>query len=100
MVDAAVAEVASDLESLIPLFMQTRQDNLAGLEAGLQAGDFRALEVIGHSMKGAGGAYGFPPVSTIGALIETAAKGRDTESVSALAVRLREYLANVQIRYI
>ena len=62
VVDLMVAEVEQDLEPLIPLFMQTRQENLAGLEAGLLASDFKAMGMIGHNMKGAGGAYGFRPV--------------------------------------
>ncbi len=100
MEDVLVAEVAQDLEPLIPLFIQTRQDNLAGLEAALPAGDFKAMEIIGHSMKGAGGAYGFPPVSEIGDLIEQAARGRDDAAVRVLTRRLQAYLANVQIRYV
>lgn len=100
MEDNLVAEVAQDLESLIPLFIQTREDNLAGLEAGLRSGDFKAIEMIGHSMKGAGGAYGFAPVSEIGDLIEQAARVGDEAAMRQLTNRLQVYLANVQIRYV
>ena len=95
-----VAEVSRDLAELIPLFMSTRAENLAGLTAGLKAGNFKALEIIGHSMKGAGSSYGFVPVSEIGASIETAARARDGAAISLQQTRLRDYLANLQIRYV
>ena len=98
--DEIVAEVEQDLEPLIPLFMRTRQDSLAGLEAGLLVSDFKAMEMIGHNMKGAGGAYGFLPVSEIGDLIEQAARINDSKAIRTLTGRLRVYLGNVQIRYV
>ena len=100
VVDLMVAEVEQDLEPLIPLFMQTRQESLAGLEAGLLASDFKAMGMIGHNMKGAGGAYGFLPVSEIGDLIEQAARVKDSTAIRTLTGRLRVYLGNVQIRYV
>lgn len=100
MTDALIAEVEREIEELVPLFMSTRRDNLAGLDAGMVKQDFRAIESIGHSMKGAGGAYGFYPVTEIGGLIERAALRGDREQIAALIERLRVYLANVQIRYV
>ena len=66
----------------------------------LAAGSFKAPEIVGHSMQGAGSSYGFVPVSEIGALIETAARAGDGAAISAQEARLRDYLANVQIRYV
>ena len=98
--DEIVTEVEQDLEPLIPLFMLTRLDSLAELEAGLLMSDFKAMEMIGHNMKGAGGAFGFQPVSEIGDLIEQAARINDSKAIRTLTGRLRIYLGNVQIRYV
>lgn len=100
MAEKIVVEVERDLEDLIPLFMSTRTKDLAGLDSGLAARDFAAMRMIGHSMKGAGGAYGFDRVSEIGTLIENAALASDTAVIAAQLALLRDYLARVEIKYI
>ena len=100
MTEKIVVKVDQDLEDLIPLFMSTREKDIAGLVAGLAAGDFTALRMIGHSMKGAGGAYGFDPVSTFGGAIETAALAGDAATIHTQLAALRDYLARVEIQYV
>ena len=100
MSDKIVVEVERDLEDLIPLFMQTRTKDLAGLDAALVTGDFSAMRLIGHSMKGAGGAYGFAPVSEIGGRIESAALAGDAALIAAQLAQLRDYFARIEIRYV
>lgn len=95
-----VVEIERDLEELIPLFMRSREKDMAGLDAGLVSGDFTAMRLIGHSMKGAGGAYGFAPVSEIGALIETAALTGDAAAITVQLALLRDYFARIDIRYV
>jgi hypothetical protein len=43
-------------------------------------------------MAGTGGAYGFPRISGIGELLETAAQQRDSASIRARIAELEEYL--------
>ena len=100
MSEMEIVEVDADLEDLIPLFLETRQKDIAGLASGLAAGNFNALRLIGHSMKGAGGGYGFDRVSEIGALIEDAALAGDAASIKAQMETLRDYLQRVQIKYV
>ena len=100
MTEKIVVKVDQDLEDLIPLFISTREKDMAGLATGLAAGDFTALRMIGHSMKGAGGAYGFDPVSTIGGVIETAALASDAATIAAQLAALRDYLARIEIKYV
>ena len=100
MSEMEIVEVDADLEDLIPLFLETRQKDIAGLASGLAAGNFNALRLIGHSMKGAGGGYGFDRVSEIGALIEDAALAGDGASIKAQMETLRDYLQRVQIKYV
>ncbi len=100
MTEKIIVEVDQDIEELIPLFMSTREKDITGLAAGLAAGDFTALRMIGHSMKGAGGAFGFAPVSTIGDSIETAALASDAATIHTQLAALRDYLARVEIKYV
>ena len=85
--------VEGDLQDLIPNFMQRRQDDVARLYEALGVSDFEAIRVIGHSMKGTGGGYGFDGISEIGAAIEEAAKDSALDAVQAGVERLVDYLA-------
>lgn len=95
-----MVNVDLELEALIPLFLATRQKDIAILEAGLAAGDFEAIARVGHGMKGAGGAFGFDAVSQMGDLIERAALVRDDAGVRTQLAAFRHYMANLQVRMV
>lgn len=100
MTEKIIVEVDRDLEDLIPLFRQTRERDIAALEAGLASSDFAALRMIGHGMKGSGGAFGFPLISDMGDVIEAAALKNDHATVSQQLSRLRSYMASIDIKYV
>ena len=91
--------VEGDLQDLIPNFLQRRHDDVARLYEALSVSDFEAIRIIGHSMKGTGGGYGFDGISEIGAAIEEAAKASALDSVQAGVERLVDYLARVQVTF-
>jgi len=91
--------VDRDLEDLIPGFMARRHEDVGKLRGALEAGDAETLRVIGHSMKGTGGGYGFDGLSEIGAAIESAAKAGDLERARDGLARLENYLARVRVRF-
>ena len=95
-----VAEVDSDLEDLIPLFLKSREEDLQGLAEGLQENDFNRLRAIGHDMKGTGRSFGFHPVSEMGDLIETAALAGDLATIQAQFALFKTYMAEVEIKYV
>ena len=97
--DAIHVTVEGDLQDLIPNFMLRRRDNAASLREALKSGDFEAMRVIGHSMKGTGGGYGFDGISEIGAQIEQAAKDAALDIAQAAIDRLDDYLARVQVTF-
>ena len=98
--DAEVVCVSKDLEALMPLFLSTRQADLARLETGLADRDFGLIVRTGHSMKGAGGAYGFDAVSRMGDLIERAALMQDDAGVRTQLAAFRHYMTNLQVRLV
>lgn len=91
--------VERDLEDLIPAFMARRHEDVGKLRGALEAGDVETLRVIGHSMKGTGGGYGFDGLSEIGAAIESAAKAGDLARAGEWLARLEDYLARVKVRF-
>ena len=77
---------------------QIRND-IDKLRNALKAGDFETIRIAGHSMKGAGGGYGFDEITRIGAQIETAAQASDATGVTGGVAALEDYLNRVDIVY-
>lgn len=100
MTEKLIIQVDRELEDLMPLFMDTRMRDMAGLAKGLASNDFVALRVIGHGMKGSGGAFGFQLVTDIGDIIEASALKNDAATIEQQFAVLRDYLARVEVQYI
>lgn len=91
--------VDKDIEDLIPGFMANRRRDTERIDAALRTGDFDAIRMLGHSMKGSGGGYGFDAITQIGARIESAAIENNADNVAALNRELRDYLQNVNVEF-
>ena len=70
---------------------------LLSLSTALDRGDFEAVRVYGHRMKGSGGAYGIPRITEIGAAIEQAAKAKDLTELQNVASTLDAYLRRLAV---
>ena len=92
-----VVHVDPDLADIIPRFMEIREEDIRNMREALGEGDFDKIRRIGHSMKGAGGSYGFDGISKIGAVIEIAGKEKRAEEIKSLLAELVGYLENVEI---
>ncbi|TAL08527.1 MAG: Hpt domain-containing protein [Nitrospirae bacterium] len=88
-----------DLADLIPGFLANRLKDIATMQDALARGDFEAVRILGHSMKGAGGGYGFDAITEIGAALEQAAKGKDSGSIGKGLLDLFAYLDRVEVIY-
>ena len=69
----------SGLAELIPLYFALCRRDLLSLRTALEGTDFNQVRILGHNLRGSGGAYGFPELSEIGAVIETAGKTKDAD---------------------
>ena len=65
---------------LIPAYLESCRQKVIGLQNALDRRDFQTLEVLGHGMKGAGGMFGFPAITDIGAAIQEAAELADIDA--------------------
>ncbi len=91
--------VNKDIEVLIPRYLDRRHQEIETFRARLVAGDFEALRVGGHSLKGSGGGYGFPQLSDIGGRIESASKQRDAATIEAALVEYADYLERLEVSF-
>jgi len=92
-------KIDEDLQDLIPGYLENRRKDIAAIAEALSRGDYEKIRVIGHSMKGSGGGYGFDAITAIGRGIEEAAKAHDGEKIRGGAAELDAYLKSVDITY-
>ncbi len=94
-----VVQIDGGLEELIPGFSQNRQDDLKNMREALSTGDYETIRILGHGMKGTGGAYGFDEITSIGRVLEDAGNRRDAEIIRRSVEDLASYLERVEIVY-
>ncbi len=92
-----VAKIDPDLEELIPGYLKNRHRDIDTIIKYLVQGNYRNIQVIGHSMKGSGGGYGFAEISEIGGHLEQSACKKDEETIRHLVKDLKSYLNKVQV---
>lgn len=98
MSDKLIVAVDAQIAALVPRFLANRAADASRIRTALQKGDFEAIRVAGHGMKGAGGGYGFPEISQLGAAMEERARQRDATALGALVASLEAYLARIEIK--
>jgi HPt (histidine-containing phosphotransfer) domain-containing protein len=94
-----IVHVDPDIADLIPGFLENRHKDIKTMGEALTQGDFETIQVLGHSMKGAGGSYGFDAITDIGKSLEQAAKDKDAEGIQRSVGELAAYLDCVEVLY-
>ena len=98
--DRIVVQVDSDIEDIVPKFLENRQrDCRSVMEASAQS-DFEAVRVLGHRMKGSGSGFGFDAITEIGQSLERAAEEMDWGQVRKLGQELLSFLKRVEVVYV
>ncbi|MBT6047127.1 MAG: Hpt domain-containing protein [Candidatus Scalindua sp.] len=97
--DKIIVYVDSDIKGLIPGFLDNRKKDITSIIDALTENDYEAIRIIGHSLKGSGGGYGFDNISDIGRLLEQGAKTRNAIEIRKCVERLSEYLERVKVVY-
>ncbi|MBI5214051.1 MAG: Hpt domain-containing protein, partial [Nitrospirae bacterium] len=85
------------LEDLIPGFLQNRREDVKSMLAAIDNGDYETIRILGHSIKGTGGGYGFDTISDIGHSVEQAAKDKNPEEIRIKINELSAYLDRVEV---
>ena len=85
---------------LIPRYLDRRHKEVEAFRTLLAAGDFEALRIGGHSLKGSGGGYGFPLLTTIGGTIEVAARARDAAIIETALAEYADYIERVEVVFV
>ncbi len=91
--------IDKDLEDLIPGYIENRQKDIKSILFSLEKADYESIRILGHSMKGSGGGYGFDAITRIGKSIEEAAKNKNGSEIKKQVEELSYYIAGIEITY-
>ena len=94
-----LVRVDSDIQDIIPGFLGHRRDDIESILRALEHDDYETVRFLGHSMKGAGGGYGFDGITELGQSMELAAMGQNAQEVRKLVSELATYLESVEVVY-
>ncbi|MGR3219085.1 MAG: Hpt domain-containing protein [Candidatus Anammoxibacter sp.] len=94
-----VVRVDEELEELIPGFLENRHEDIRSILNALAARNFETIRILGHSMKGSGGGYGFNYITDIGKDIEHAALEANVNEIKRVLDELVSYLKHVSVVY-
>lgn len=100
MKDTITVEIDSEVQSIVPEFLENRRKDCVRISGLLEMDSFSEIRVLGHRMKGAGGSYGFDDISDIGEIIEQAALSGDKETIRSQVLRMLRYLEQVEVVYV
>jgi CheY-like chemotaxis protein/HPt (histidine-containing phosphotransfer) domain-containing protein len=87
---------AQKLAARVPEYLQNCRDNVIVMHDALNRADFQAVTIIGHNMRGSGGAFGFQPITDLGAALEQAGGEAEIERARTLLDELASYLDSVK----
>ena len=94
-----IVHIDPDLKELIPEYLENRHQDVRSITQLLLDEDFEKIRLLGHSMKGSGGGYGFDRITEIGKSIEDAAIDKKPETIKNSIEGLTSYLNRVEISY-
>jgi HPt (histidine-containing phosphotransfer) domain-containing protein len=71
--EPAVSRAARRLADRTPAYLESCRLNVIAMFAALDSGDFEAVTILGHNLRGSGGGFGFQTITDIGAELEQSA---------------------------
>jgi len=97
MSDKIIVKIDSDLEEIIPMFIDNRHKDLKELDECLSSNDLSSIEVIAHKLAGNAGSYGFMDLSKIGANLEMACKEKNQEKIEKFISEYKNFMAKLEV---
>jgi PAS domain S-box-containing protein len=93
--DAAPSLANRKLTDRVPTYLRNCRQNVIEMLGALDQADFAIVSLLGHNMRGSGGAYGFQTITDIGAALEQAAENADDSASRQWVGELSSYLDRI-----
>jgi len=82
---------------LTPEFLKNCRRHVITMRTALDRSDFETVTMLGHQMRGSGAAYGFQPITDIGAALQQASERADIDAARKSVGDMSNYLDRVEI---
>ena len=93
--ETRATRAARRLAEQTPAYLENCRNNVVAMHAALDRGDFAAVTVLGHNMRGSGGGFGFQAITDFGAGLEKVSGEVDLAGTRRLVGELSRYLEMV-----
>ena len=93
--EARAVRSAQRLAEQTPAYLENCRTNVVAMNAALDRGDFAAVTLLGHNLRGSGGGFGFQAITDFGAGLEQAADDADLAGTRQVIGELSRYLETV-----
>ncbi|WP_299540725.1 PAS domain S-box protein [Phenylobacterium sp.] len=93
---AGPSRAAQRLADRTPAYLENCRLNVISMLAALDCGDFQAVTILGHNLRGSGGGFGFQMITDIGAGLEQAADVADSAVSRRWIGELSSYLDHLR----
>ena len=94
-----IVHVEAYLERILPRYLVGRREEVVSLLGGTVPNDLDTIRVLGHRMKGTGGAYGLDAITEIGRTLEQAAIHQSFNEIEDLLDGFLNYLDRLEVIY-
>jgi CheY-like chemotaxis protein len=94
--DTIVVRANPKFAHRIPAYLENCRRNVSGMLDALDRADFETVTMLGHQMRGSGGAYGFQAITDIGAALQLAGENADSDASRKWVGELSSYLDRVE----
>ena len=91
--------VDPEIREIIPIFLDNRRGDVTAVLEALDRSDYESIWILGHSLQGAGGSYGFHAITAVGKSLNEAANEGNAEEIRKLVGELSSYLERVNVVY-
>jgi len=81
-----------EMRELVAFFLDDLGARVLRLTDALTSGDAASLQQMAHQLKGAGGGYGYPDITTAAGAVEDHLRGGETD-VTALTNKVRDLVS-------
>ena len=94
--DTVPVRAIRKLADRTPAYLQNCRQNVIAMQGALDRVDFETVAILGHQMRGSGGAYGFQAITDIGAALQQSAESADADASRKWVDELSSYLDGVE----
>jgi len=83
------------IADILDVFTDSLPDMMRDMRLALQGGDSTMLASLAHQLKGAGGGYGYPMLTSVAAQLEQAARDEDWEIATTYIAKIDSICAAI-----